>query len=384
MNDSSLVAWPPLHAAVRRRLWLHRSMAALRAALWSAAALVLVVMLAHLALRPLPPVAVAATLAATLLAALAWSAVRPPTEAQCAAWADRELGGASAFTTLLDARSGRLRGADPGALHWLGAWAAGRVPQALDALAARREAPRLARPLAAALVCAALALLVLALPRAAPGASRVADELAAPATPAPNAAMGAGATTAAAELTAQVASALRGAPAQSGDEGRAGDRDGGRGQGPAHLGDDGARTPSGAPPPGATPTGQAAAADARAAQPDPTGTTAPSAGGVGGSTGREAGDSADTREQPGSSRVALGTMPIQRVELARRGAPGRADDRLAADYDDDPGSPATATPARAAAMPAAATAPPAAEAARLTPSENRYVQAWMTATARRR
>lgn len=381
MNDSSAAALPRLCAAVRRRLWLRRAIGALRAALWSAAALALLALLAHLVVRPLPPSVVLLAPAAALLAALVWSATQRPADARCAAWIDRELGGASAFTTLLDAGRGRLPEADADALHWLHRWAAARVPGAMDALAARREPTRLARPFAAALVSTALALLVLALPRAAPTTAE-----AAPATAPPAAGTAAaGSTPVAGELAAQVASALRDTPPRADDEARAGDRGGGSGQGLARPGGvDDERTPAGAPPPGAAPTGGSAPPETTTANADTAGVAAPSVAGVGGSTGREAGDSADTRDAKGLSRVAAATMQARRVELARRTAPWRADERLAADYDDDPAAPAAASGARAGPAVAAATAPPAAEAARLTASENSYVQAWMTAIAHRR
>lgn len=378
-------AWPQLHAAVRRRLWLRQAARAARVALWSLAALALLVLLLHLFVRPLPLQAVPALAVVLALAALGWSAARRPAEDRCALWADRELGGASAFTTLLDVRSGRLRGADGQALQCLTQWAAARVPAALAALQAGREPARMARPLAAAVVCAALALLVLALPGAGPAAPALAASAvgapgpaAQPAADAP----AASAAPAAAELARQVASALRKGPAD--EEARSGQ--GGRGA--ARSGDEVQERSAGSPPPGAAPTAPASPPEAAAAKAVGARAAAPQTGGAGGSRGREAGDSADTRRRAGLAAVPQGTMPARRVALAptQPARSGRADDRQAAQYDApyDDAAPAAGPQAAGATAARAATPPPAAATAHLTAEQTHYVQAWMSATASRR
>ncbi|MCC6853805.1 MAG: hypothetical protein IT502_16005 [Rubrivivax sp.] len=368
-------AWPPLHAAVRRRLWLRQAAAAARAALWCLAALALLALLLHLVVRPLPLRVVPALAAVLALAALAWSAARRPSEDRCALWADRELGGASAFTTLLDARRGRLRGADAQALQCLQTWAAAQVPAALAALPARRVPMRLARPFAAAVVCTALALLVLALPGAGPAApGEAASAAGAPARPTTDAP----AAPAASELARQVASALR--TEQGSDPARtgAGGRDAARGD------DDARERNAGGPPPGATAAAPAHPVDAPATQAERKQAAAPSTGGTGGSTGREAGDSADTRRDSGRAPVPQGTMSTRRVEAAAPPGAGRADDAQAAQYDAPLDAAAPAPGRRPARVVRAATPPPAAATTHLTADETHYVQAWMSATASRR
>jgi len=369
-------AWLPLHAAVRRRLWLRQGAAAARAALWGLAALALLALLLHLVVRPLPLRVVPALAAVLALAALAWSAARRPSEDRCALWVDRELGGASAFTTLLDARRGRLRGADAQALQCLQSWAAAQVPAALAALPARREPMWLARPFAAAVVCTALALLVLALPGAGPAAPvEAASAAGAPAPPAADAP----AAPAASELARQVASALR--TEQGSDPARTG-----AGGGDAARGGDDAqeRSTGSPPPPRATTDTPAGQAEAPATQAQHTQAAAPSPGGTGGSTGREAGDSADTRRDSGRAPVPQGTMPARRVEAAAPRGSGRADDAQAAQYDTPFDAAAPAPGPRRARIVRAATPPPAAATAHLTADETHYVQAWMSATASRR
>ena len=88
-----------LLGAVRRRLWLERLVAALRLALWSWAAILAIAAALHLA-SGRPGLAVAVVVATVAgLAALGWAALQRPGEAESALYADRRLGGESAYST---------------------------------------------------------------------------------------------------------------------------------------------------------------------------------------------------------------------------------------------------------------------------------------------
>jgi hypothetical protein len=377
----------PLLAAVRRHLWAGRFVATFRQALWGGSALLLLLALVHLVWQPVPAGAALAAVALPWGLGLMWAAARPPRRTECALWADRRLGGASAFTTLLEARAGRLPAADARAVGWLEQWAGARLPSALQRLAAERCPLRLVRPAAVAGVCAALATVVLILP----GRDSTSTPSRALAASAAAAAAASDAPAESQTLVSEVAQALR-AP---------GRRDAARRQ--ERPGADEVVPGSGATAPGSAAAGRLreAGADARAAgsgAPRPTHgdsarvETAPpggipsaaAAGALGGSTGREAGSSRDARTNAAVSAVPRGTMPTQRVELAsaRPGAgvaSPRSDAQGDAQYD------GAAAPDRGRAAPAAApaTPPTAAPAMALTPAQTRYVQAWTHARATR-
>lgn len=368
-----------LLSAVQRHLWRARFAAAARWALWASTALALIVVPVHLALQAVPLSAVALSVGLLWGLALARAALQRPGDAACALWVDRHLGGASAFTTLLETGAGRMPAAPSAAVRWLEQWAEQRVPQARRLLDGPRPPARLARPLAAMLVCGALAGLVL---------SVHAPETTVPATPSAAPQDGVGSVAEAAEglapvaraasgtdLAQAVAQALRPAappptPARSGP--------GMPAAGGAAGAQDGAAR--GAPGP-AAPAGFEPGAGSGSATPSavPGRTQASGSGG-----GREAGDSRDTRADVGVSPVLPGVLPVQRsTSTGRPSSPDRqADmDHLAA-FDPDASAPGGAG-RPAGPEPAAATPPPATDATRLTATESSYVQAWMKASGRR-
>ncbi len=373
-----------LLSAVRRHLRLQQFAAAVGRAAWASAGLMLVAAAVHAAAYALPVGAVLSAIGllwSALLARLAW---RRPADGACALWADQHLGGASAFTTLLDTdRSLSARLPAP-AVRRLQAWAQARVPASLRQLAARRDPTHLARPLLAMAVCSALAMLVLTLPgplttvqqpAAGPAGARA---LAA----APEAAPRLADAPEPAALAREVAAALRAAPPLE-----AGSPGGGRSPAVGSARDDGADAPAmaqaGSAPAGARPADKTLPALADAAPPARAG----GAAAVGGGGGREAGDSADARARTSPSRALRGTMDVQGVALpaTRRTGQRQADINQAASYESD--DPRTAGRDAAAAgnppAPAAATPPPATESMRLTPTQMSYVQAWMKASQQR-
>ncbi len=373
---------PTLLGAVRRRLWRAQFVAAVRLALWGSAGLMLVAVAVHLGVRPIPAVAVLAALAVLWTALLARAGWRRPADPVCALWADRHLGGASAYATLLEVGHGTPAATNTEAVRWLRDWALARVPGSLRRLAERHESTQLARPLASMLVCAALATLVLSLPDPRPAARQPG------ATPTPPALDDRPTPTAepvAAELAGEVANALRSARSQEARQRRDIDPIAGRlpAADPARK-DDGAGSPAartGAAPADepARGSGSVAAAATDAARAGVTG----KAGSAG--EGRAAGASRDDRAEDRASPVPRGTMAVRRVQsTARHPSPHRqADTDASAGYDEELAMPPAA--AMQADPVAAAAAPPAVtQATPLTATENHYVQAWMRSSQARR
>ena len=101
-------------------------------------------------------------------------------------------------------------------------------------------------------------------------------------------------------------------------------------------------------------------------------------------SGHDAGDSPDTRADLGVSRAATGTIAAPRSASTLRlaGAERQADMEQAAGFDESVSTPGGARPG--AVVVAAASPPRAVAAARLSPIETSYVQAWMKATGRSR
>lgn len=375
------MATPPpvqnLLGAVRRRLWRGQFTAGVRRAFWSSAGLMLLAVAVHLAVRPVPAGVMLSALAALWAAMLAWAGWRRPTDGACALWADRQLGGACAFTTLLETGQRRPAAANDPAVQWLERWATARVPDGLRLLAEWHEPAQLSRPLVSAGVSAALATLVLTLPdlasapqqrAAAPPAASIADR------PLHTAEM-----PASVEVVNEIAGALRSAASREAPELRAGSQAPASGPVKTDDGDALRNAPAGATPAGGRATGRDAAPGTAVDAGPATGTTA------GSGSGRQAGDSRDNRADIGVSRALRGTMPVQRLDssVRRSSAEKQADMERAADYDDRlPTQGATAL--RTVPAAAAATPPAAAEVARLAPTEATYVQAWMKAIAGRR
>ena len=376
-----------LLGAVRRRLWRGQFVAALRRALWGSAGLMLLATAVHLAARRVPAGAVLTAIAALWLSMLAWAGTRRPAVAACALWADRHLGGASAFSTLLETRAGAKTTRNPQAVRWLESWAAAQVPDALRRLAEQREAAHLFRPLLAMLVCAALTALVLSMPASAPdarqpsavSASAGGDQAAAQGEPA------------AAHTVDKLAAALRSASLQQPPESTPVRRETGQAQASAPDKADGAAPtvqasgrPAGEPATRkSAPTG--AATDAAAAAGATATAATPRADGTGEGSGNAAGDSRDARGDTGVSPAPRVTITGPESRLASRpvSTEMQADMGRQGSYDPEPSmAGAKALPALVAAP---AVAPPAAsESTRLSPAETSYVQAWMKANPQRR
>ena len=379
-----------LLAAVRRRLWRDRFIHATRNALWIWAALLTAAAALHLALGQ-PGLARALAVAVVAwLVALAWAALRQPTPAESALFADRFLGGESAYSTWLESGVADAGVLHPPALQRLAQWTAAAAPTSRAALAALHTPSRLARPLAAAGICTAVAALVTALPdsgrspsaeaareareRARPAEvlsidddalareleaelAMSADSSVGPRDPAHGSMRREGGTDAAAsasqpgESNAAAALSTRNEMSRSpGDETGVAARDGGSSAGPqqAEPADDG--------------VGSASAARAQG-------------------SGREAGTTRDDLAGTEGSPVLSGALTVQRRDMIRPGdeAARQADMAQAGIYS---GEAAIASGGPVSAPTAAAARPPAARReTALSPAEAAYVAAWAEAVS---
>ncbi len=334
----------------------------------------------HLAARPVRIDAVLVCVAALWTSMMVRAGLRRPSDSACALWADRQLGGKSAFSTLLEMREGRQSVPNAQAMQWLEHWAAARVQHSLGLLGEHVESTRLSRPLLSMLVCAALATIVLMLPGTAPTARQ---ELAAPSPsggadrPTPDAQP----RPASAELANALASALRSADSRRATDRRDDDRETTAGPG---KGD--AATAFRIAQPGVAPKGNKRTfgePNPRAGDDSASTTAKGRVPGIG--SGGGAGDSPDNRADAGVSRVAGGTIGAQKRESSksRTSLERQADVDQVATFDDDVPMHRTAMEQQASAV-AAATPPPATDAAPLSPTRAAYVQAWMKASRQRR
>ena len=371
-----------LLGAVRRRLWRGQVTTAVRRAAWGSACLMLLGVAVHLVAFPLPVAALAGAVVVPWAGTIAWAAWRRPADPACALWADRRLGGASAYTTWLEVRAGRHGTADAAAVRGLEHWALARVPDSLHRLATMPAPAQLARPLLSMAVCTALATLVLALPQAT-RSSRPPLEAAAGSADSDDRPLAA--APAAPALVNEIAQAMRAPDAPDAVQRGGARRQAATNPGP---GDEGQQPP--ALPDGSAGASARASAGAAAAQPSssPSVDVSPSSGGAlatGAGGGREAGDSPDQRADVGVSRALRGTITVQRSALGARGTVGgwQADIDRSATYGEEPSRPGTAAP-QSGPAPAAATPPAATDATQLTPTETSYIQAWMKASGRRR
>lgn len=350
-----------LHA-VRWHLWRQRVGAAVRTALWGTAALLLATVALHLATRRVQAEPVLLLAALLWLLMLAWAATRVPSPADCALWADRHLGGQSAFSTLL--QPGHAARPDAAALRWLNSWATAQAPRSRHLLAERHESARLARPLLAMLVCAGLAALVHSLWHDVPSPRRSVEA---------SSPKGIDSTPPAADARAGDTQA---APADASPP-TAPHRDAGQAAARQEPADD---TESFNPLAVANPAAEASGAAASGATTSSAADALPAAA-RGSAAGREAGDARDERRSAGLSRPATGLPLAPRGGARAYERPAlKADMSEAATYDEALQRPETAGTGR---LPdAIAAAPPAArESTRLTPTETTYVQAWMRANA---
>ena len=363
--------------AVRLRLWREQGLAVARRAAWASAVVMLLGVVVHLAAASVPVGAVLVLTGLLWISMLAWAGGRRPSDAASALWIDRRLGGASAFTTLLDASSATNRATNPQALRWLERWTAARVPDALRLLAAQQSSTRIVPALLSMAVCTALVLIVLMLPEAVPAfrgqaAASAPDNRAE--TPAPIAE-----SPVATQLASDLSNALRSTEPQSEREQQAGGS--GSTKGPAEP-DDGTGAPTASS--NATPGDAATARESRSGATGETKALAGSPRSAAAVSGREAGESTDARADVGVSPVPRGTMVVKRFgSKAPLTDERQADMANAASFDDGLAENGITT-SRAALVAAAATPPPATDTARLSLAETHYVQAWMKASGRSR
>lgn len=377
-----------LLAAVRRRLWRDRFIHATRNALWAWAALLAAAAALHLALGQ-PGLATALAVAVVAwLVALAWAALRRPTREESALFADRCLGGQSAYSTWFEAGMDGPGVPHSPALQRLVQWTAAATPASRAALAALRAPSRFARPLATAGICTAVAALVTALPDSGrsplPQAAREARDGARPAealsidddalareleaelaTSADSSvgphdpargSMHSDDVTNAAPLTAEAGESSAAAPLSARDEVL---------QSAAEISGIAARigrSPAGTPQVEPADDGVGRASAARAP-----------------GSGREAGTTRDDLAATDGSPVLAGALTVQRRDTIRPGdeAARQADMAQAGIY---AGEAAMAGGGLLAAPTAAAARPPAARReAALSPAEAAYVAAWAEA-----
>jgi hypothetical protein len=361
--------------AVRGRLWRGKLLAAARLAAWGSAALAMLALaIVYFARVPLSLEPLLMAIALVWAGAAVTAAWLRPSESACASWADRHLGGASAYSTLIVLRTAAKTTPSTDAARWLEQWAIGNVPNARRLLATRRDPSRLLRPMLIMLVSAALAAAVLTLPGVAPSPPTPTAKL--PAPPSPEAATGervpSGSDTLAREMETALAPSRPKASGAAGGDAGASSRSG--------SGETDARSEPGNPQhsvPGA-PDEAAKASSSSAANSAGTPSQASALAGASTASGREAGDSRDDRASNAGSLPA-GTLSVQRrVAVARPGDNGKqADMREAGSFEGERGFDAAAAATRLPAAPAAA--PPATgyAATRLTPTQMAYVQAWL-------
>lgn len=370
-----------LLGAVRRRLWLERFATALRAALWSWAAILAITAALHLALGR-PGLAAAFIAAAAVgLAALGWAALRRPGDADAALYADRRLGGESAYSTWLEAHVASGGTPDTPALRRLAQWTAASAPRSRSALEALHLPLRLSRPLAAAAICTLVAALVTALPAADTHRdaepARQAREPSPPTEP-----LSLDDDALARELAAELSTHLD-SPVGSGDPGRGSMQRTRDGEGTASAAaagesnaaeamvsrDDAQRAAA------AEATVAASGVEPAGGSPAPADQAGETATARAPGSGREAGTSRDESAGLAGSRALQGTLAVQRRDVVRPGEDStrQADMGQAGFYDGE----SSASGAVGAWPRAAAARPPAARREiALTPAEEAFATAW--------
>ncbi|MEO8309838.1 MAG: hypothetical protein ABI520_01595 [Caldimonas sp.] len=366
--------------AVRHHLWREQGRVAVRRAAWLSAATMLLAGALHLAALSLPVGGVLWVVGIEWAVSGVMVAWRRPADGDCALWIDRHLGGASAFTTLLEPASNTPTPAHVQAVRWLERWAAAKVPGVLRSLGEQRTSVPVARSLLAMAVCGMLALFVLTLADTAATALR-------PARPSAGAASNDTATAAArtpvaAQLAGEIANALR-------STGSPGEREGQRG-GDAPTGgpmraDDGSRSTDAASRVAPLSADAAPGPDTRSSATLDAGASAGPGRSADAASGRDAGDSPDSRADAGASRAAPGTIAAIRSGSTLRFAGGerQADMEQAGGFDETLSLREGAKPG-AMVRGAAATPPPAVAEVRMGLAETSYLQAWMKATGRSR
>jgi hypothetical protein len=344
---------PSLHtllAAIGRRLRLQRLATALRIAAWATAAILLTSALLHWFVAPVAVTAVLVATAVPWLLAVGWTASRRITQAECAAWADRHLGGMSAYATCLEVTANPSpRHAAPAVerlMHWVDA----AVPRSQTMLLALPVRLRLSRPLLATLVCAALLGTLMQVPARYTAAQRSAAD----GSPLPQAARNAHATTTSADAAAEAAK----------EESVAQDGQGRK------------------PEPSATAALAAVAGDEGNGGDQATSAASIAAGAASGrpaSGGLEAGDSPDTLDDAGFSTSWQGELArqVQATAATSGSVPERADNARTAEY--LPAlAPAAASTADASFSPAPAVSPEERARVHAGPAEQAYIRAYFS------
>jgi hypothetical protein len=334
--------------AVRRYRLRARLATAARQAAWGSALVMSGGMLIHLTVRPLTFGGLCATSLVPWVLALLQSLITRVRLAECADWADRQLGGRSAFATALE-HAGDERSAGQSAQAHLEEWIAHAAPHSLALLAARPLEVRWREPMITALVCTTLAAGLLQLP------TRPFAE----ATTVPRTLRERATDTAVASTDATATAATR-APAIVGTVDRS----------PPARDEDASQ---------AVPV---AAAAGNLAQQKDAATSTSTAGDTGGTattttaSGREAGSSRDLGTDGELTSAWSGALAKQLRQVAGGRSPGntsadatRPVDYLAADAATD-GAPAVT------AITAAATPPPASDELRVGPVERAYLRAY--------
>jgi hypothetical protein len=341
-----------LLGAVQRWLRLDAFAGASRSAAWLTVIVALVAVLLHTFVRPVSVLHVALAVTITWGVALLRALVTPITAGECAAWADRQLGGGCAYETLLEARGHASSSEAAPARQRLAEWIGEAAPRSLARLAATPHEARVLRPAAVALVAALLATVLLLMP--AQHRSMVAGTSTDTSAPGPRA-------PAAARDEAREQRAQAEAPNAARDRMNAMDSD-----------DEGRRNGGGQPAPTDGASADAHELTAAGGLP-PDASAARAAPG-----GRDAGAGTDDAADAALSQAWQGELATTLRTLATPPqASSRADQSLAADYES---TTAADTVARSdAAFTPAAAVPQAQRKPSLGPGEQAYVRAYFAA-----
>ena len=162
MKVEPAIALDELLRAVRRRLRRQHAARLVRTAAWISVAIACVATLAHFLLLSIEPRWLIAVLCVPFALALVATLVRRPSREECAGWADRHLGGTSAFATYLEVSA--AAGASSAARTRLWEYVDERVQHARATLQELAPDRVFVRPLVAASLCMAFAAALLQVP----------------------------------------------------------------------------------------------------------------------------------------------------------------------------------------------------------------------------
>ena len=332
--------------SVERRLRRQHIAAAARFATWATTSIALVAVLLHLFVRPMGIGAVALTVSICWAAAMLQALLTPIRTRECAEWADRHLGGSSAYSTYLEFASKDGEARSVPALARLLQWIEQAARSGMELLDSMSQSTGVMKPAAVALVAALLAIALLQIPTHARAPASTPGSAQVPA-PAPGMPGAAGEPDAGDEAAAAVAARPR--------------RSGAAGEG--H--EAGGRTPS-AP-------GARSSIESRKSEGETPGAADAKRAAAG---GRDAGDSPDRATDAGLSEAWQGELATALRPLSEpTGASARTDSGLAAEFSTNAAANGDARPA-AILTPAPAAAPEARRTVRLGPAEQAYVRAY--------